>query len=72
MRDGKLKNIAMSDPESQISLDRRDFIKVFGGGIIPKDDIPWLKERGIQAIFIPGASTEEIIEWVNANINPKS
>jgi methylmalonyl-CoA mutase C-terminal domain/subunit len=47
-------------------------IKVFGGGIIPKDDIPWLKERGILAIFIPGASTEEIIEWVNANINPKS
>ena len=47
-------------------------IKVFGGGIIPKDDIPWLKERGIKAIFIPGASTEEIIEWVNTNISPKS
>jgi methylmalonyl-CoA mutase C-terminal domain/subunit len=47
-------------------------IKVFGGGIIPKDDIPWLQERGIQAIFIPGSSTEEIIEWVNANITPKS
>jgi methylmalonyl-CoA mutase C-terminal domain/subunit len=47
-------------------------IKVFGGGIIPKEDIPWLKDRGIQAIFVPGASTEEIIEWVNANISAKS
>ena len=34
MRDGKSKNIEMSDPNAQLSLDRRDFIKVFGGGII--------------------------------------
>ena len=47
-------------------------IMVFGGGIIPKDDIAWLKERGIREVFIPGASTEDIIEWVRANINPKN
>ena len=47
-------------------------IQVFGGGIIPKDDFPWLKERGIRAVFTPGASTEDIIEWVRANISPKN
>jgi methylmalonyl-CoA mutase, C-terminal domain len=47
-------------------------IQVFGGGIIPQDDFPWLKERGIRAIFTPGASTEDIIEWVRANIIPKN
>jgi len=47
-------------------------IMVFGGGIIPQDDISWLKEKGIQEIFTPGASTEEIIEWVKSNIHPKN
>ncbi len=47
-------------------------IMVFGGGIIPQDDIAWLKERGIQAVFTPGASTEDIIEWVKSNIRPKA
>lgn len=47
-------------------------ILVFGGGIIPKDDIDWLKERGIREVFTPGASTEDIIEWVKSNIRPKS
>jgi methylmalonyl-CoA mutase C-terminal domain/subunit len=47
-------------------------IQVFGGGIIPKDDFPWLKERGIRAVFTPGASTEDIIDWVRTNIHPKN
>ena len=47
-------------------------IQVFGGGIIPKDDFPWLKERGIRAVFTPGVSTEDIIDWVRANISPKN
>ena len=47
-------------------------ILVFGGGIIPRDDIVWLKERGIREVFSPGASTEDIIEWVKTNIQPKS
>lgn len=46
-------------------------IQVFGGGVIPRDDIAWLKEQGIQAVFTPGASTEDIIEWVKSNIHPK-
>jgi len=47
-------------------------IQVFGGGIIPKDDFPWLKEKGIRAVFTPGASTEDIIDWVRTNIHPKN
>jgi methylmalonyl-CoA mutase C-terminal domain/subunit len=47
-------------------------ILVFGGGIIPQDDIGWLKERGIREVFTPGTSTEDIIDWVKTNIRHKS
>jgi methylmalonyl-CoA mutase C-terminal domain/subunit len=39
-------------------------ILVFGGGIIPIDDIPDLKRAGIREIFQPGASTEDIIRYI--------
>jgi methylmalonyl-CoA mutase C-terminal domain/subunit len=39
-------------------------ILVFGGGIIPIDDIPELKKTGIREIFQPGASTEDIIKYI--------
>jgi methylmalonyl-CoA mutase C-terminal domain/subunit len=51
---------------------KADDIKVFGGGIIPNEDIPDLKSQGVQAIFTPGASTEDIIVWVKEHINPKN
>ncbi|MDI6756358.1 MAG: cobalamin B12-binding domain-containing protein [Thermodesulfobacteriota bacterium] len=50
---------------------KADDIKVFGGGIIPDEDLPKLKEQGVQAIFTPGTSTEDIINWVKQAINPK-
>ncbi|SDT60373.1 cobalamin B12-binding domain-containing protein [Jiangella sp. DSM 45060] len=40
-------------------------IVVFGGGIIPDADIPLLTELGVARVFTPGASTQEIIEWVD-------
>src|SRR4051794_13773987 len=43
-------------------------IKVFGGGIIPEADIPPLKELGVAAIFTPGTTTGEVVEWVHANV----
>ena len=43
-------------------------ILVFGGGIIPIDDIPELKKAGIREIFQPGASTEDIIKYIQKNI----
>jgi methylmalonyl-CoA mutase C-terminal domain/subunit len=43
-------------------------ILVFGGGIVPVDDIPVLKKAGIREIFLPGASTEEIIKYIRDNV----
>ena len=43
-------------------------IVVFGGGIIPADDIAELTELGVARIFTPGATTASIIEWVRANV----
>ena len=49
-----------------------DDIKVFGGGVIPEEDIPGLKAAGICEIFTPGTSTEEITAWVRENVLPHS
>ncbi|MDD2497680.1 MAG: cobalamin B12-binding domain-containing protein [Desulfitobacteriaceae bacterium] len=43
-------------------------VLVIGGGIIPDDDIPALKEAGISEIFTPGTSTQDIIDFINANV----
>ena len=48
-----------------------DDVVVFGGGIIPKDDIPRLREAGIEKIFTPGASTAEIVSWLNERLAEK-
>jgi methylmalonyl-CoA mutase C-terminal domain/subunit len=47
-------------------LDERDAgdIAVFGGGIIPDEDIPVLRELGVAQVFTPGAETSEITRWV--------
>ncbi len=45
-------------------------ITVIGGGIIPPEDIPRLKEAGIREIFLPGAPLEKIIEWTKENVKP--
>ena len=46
-------------------------ISVFGGGIIPDDDIQELKQSGVLAVFTPGTSTEKVVDWVRANIQPR-
>ncbi|GAB3961857.1 cobalamin B12-binding domain-containing protein [Actinoallomurus acanthiterrae] len=43
-------------------------ITVFVGGIIPDADIPELEKLGIAKVFTPGATTQEIAEWVRANV----
>lgn len=42
-------------------------ITVFGGGIIPEDDIAPLKGQGIAEIFTPGVPTGEVVEWVRSH-----
>ena len=43
-------------------------VLVFGGGIVPKDDIPKLAEAGIEKIFTPGATTGEVVAWLNGRL----
>src|SRR2546421_6981802 len=38
-------------------------VAVFGGGIVPQDDIPLLKQTGVKEVFTPGISTQAIAEW---------
>ncbi len=45
-----------------------DDVVVFGGGIIPDEDIPELERLGVARIFTPGASTSEIVEWVREHV----
>jgi methylmalonyl-CoA mutase C-terminal domain/subunit len=44
-------------------------ILVFGGGIIPVDDIPKLEDSGIEKIFTPGASTGDIAVWLRERLS---
>ncbi len=39
-------------------------VVVFGGGIIPADDIPELSRLGVAKVFTPGATTGSIVDWV--------
>ncbi len=47
-------------------------IGVFGGGIIPDDDIPRLKNLGVAEIFTPGSSTQDIVQWIRGHIQARS
>ncbi|HEY0904977.1 MAG TPA: cobalamin B12-binding domain-containing protein [Marmoricola sp.] len=44
--------------------DARDIV-VFGGGIVPEEDLPALEQLGVARIFTPGATTGEITDWVD-------
>jgi methylmalonyl-CoA mutase C-terminal domain/subunit len=43
-------------------------VLVFAGGIIPNDDIPRLAEAGVERVFTPGASTGEIVAWLDERL----
>ncbi|NOX24147.1 MAG: cobalamin B12-binding domain-containing protein [Actinobacteria bacterium] len=46
-----------------------DDIVVFGGGVIPDQDIETLKQAGLAEIFTPGTSLHDIAEWVRNNLH---
>jgi len=46
-------------------------IVVFGGGIIPEEDISALRKSGVKAIFTPGTPIEKAVKWVKENIKPR-
>lgn len=47
-------------------------IAVFGGGIIPDEDIATLTSKGVRGLFTPGTSLQAIVDWVHANVQPRS
>jgi methylmalonyl-CoA mutase, C-terminal domain len=47
-------------------------VAVFGGGIVPQDDILLLKQAGVKEVFTPGISTQAIAEWIRTNIQPRA
>lgn len=46
-------------------------ILVLGGGVIPDEDIPGLKEAGIKEIFTPGTPTTAVIDYINEHVRGK-
>ncbi len=52
----------------QLKKNNADEIVVFGGGIIPDEDVATLKGLGVRELFTPGASTEYVVRWIRENI----
>lgn len=47
-------------------------VVVFGGGIIPDDDIPGLRKKGVDRVFTPGTPLTEIISYVQEKVRPRA
>jgi len=50
--------------------DSSDII-VIVGGIIPREDVIYLKEQGVAEVFTPGSTTEDIIKFIKARVKNK-
>jgi len=46
-------------------------VVVFGGGIIPDEDIEKLRKKGVDRVFTPGTPLQEIVEYVRGNVKPR-
>ena len=49
----------------------RSDVLIFGGGVIPDDDIAALKAMGVAEIFTPGSSTQAIVEWLSGALSER-
>jgi methylmalonyl-CoA mutase C-terminal domain/subunit len=47
-------------------------VVVFGGGIVPDEDVEALAKMGVAAIFKPGASTADIVAWIERDLRPRT
>jgi len=55
-----------------LKQNKMDDVTVVVGGIIPDQDIPNLKKAGVAAIFQPGTAMDEIVQFIRANVKPRS
>ncbi len=49
-----------------------DDVLVIGGGVIPQEDIPFLKEEGMDEIFVPGTMVSEMAEYIRNNVKARA
>lgn len=56
------------DVVEQLKKNGLDDILIIGGGIIPDEDIPYLKENGVGAVFGPGSSIKDISDFIKQNV----
>ena len=66
-----LADLGITDPgavAAGIKEKGKQGVLLFGGGIIPEDDIPGLKDAGFAAIFLPGTDTGDVISFINDNL----
>jgi methylmalonyl-CoA mutase cobalamin-binding domain/chain len=50
----------------------RDDVLVFGGGIIPDDDVPALRAAGVAGLFTPGSPLSDIVEWLEDALDKRA
>lgn len=60
--------VLFEDVLSLLKNKKASDIVVFGGGIVPQEDIEKLEKMGVKKIFTPGASLKEITTWVKENV----
>jgi methylmalonyl-CoA mutase C-terminal domain/subunit len=48
-----------------------DDIAVFGGGIVPDDDVATLEAAGVRKVFPPATPLAAIVDWVRENVRPR-
>jgi methylmalonyl-CoA mutase, C-terminal domain len=56
----------------QLAIRGLDDVVVFGGGIIPEGDISELEALGVAAVFTPGATTHEIVDWIRGHVRAEA
>ncbi len=54
-----------------LKKNKMDDVLLILGGIIPDQDIANLKEAGVAAIFLPGTSMDQIVQFIRANVKPR-
>lgn len=62
-------NVLLPDVTRLLREEGAEDILVFAGGIIPEPDIPTLKEAGIDAVFLPGTSTADIVAYLKQRLD---
>src|ERR1043166_4835359 len=47
-------------------------VAVFGGGIVPEEDIKPLLSQGVAAIFTPGTPMADVVAWCREHVKPRA